>query len=186
VALMLPALALAACSAGTGGQPASVQATTTTDSSAPTTTSTVATITSTTVPLSAVVQWLRDSYGFVSGLEITLNGMHGAAELSTSLSTSGINVPDTSGEEITLDCIDLRSDYTNVSQVTSPPLANLALDWAAYVQSITALNTVCTNGVTGAALDSAVQSAYAASNAALTHLNNDIATYGLPGIPGAS
>jgi hypothetical protein len=115
-------------------------------------------------------------------MQITIGAMHNDVDLYISETNFGVPEPNSGGA--TLYCSTIQSNYVDLSQVASPSVANIALDWAAYVQSFDGLNTACTNGETGAPFDSAVQSSYAAANAALTHLNNDLANYGIPAIPG--
>src|SRR5271157_2678667 len=104
-------------------------------------------------------QWAHEAVRFASALEISLGGMN--SEIST--------LPKSAVQEVTLECPEFRSAYADASQVAAPPVANLALDWAAYLRSFASLNTLCTPGRSEAAFDSAVKSTYAGSNAALTH-----------------
>jgi hypothetical protein len=90
-------------------------------------------------------------------------------------------LPESDVPEVSEECPEFRSAYADASQVAAPPVANLASDWSEYLRSFASLNTLCTPGTNDAAFVSAVKSTYAASNAALTHLNNDLTARGLAG-----
>ncbi len=86
-------------------------------------------------------------------------------------------------QTVSQQCQQFRSDYVDASQAVNPPLANLTLDWAAYVQAFAQLDALCTKGGSEAAVASTVQSTSTAADAALARMNNDLATLGLPTFP---
>ena len=129
----------------------------------------------TTTTTVSIAQWAREAGRLASALEVSLGGMN--SEVST--------LPESEVPEVMQECPEFGSAYAEVSQVAAPSDANLARDWKKYVESFASLRTDCRPGRSSAVFVSAVKSTYAASNASLTQLNNELTAKGLQAIPTA-
>jgi hypothetical protein len=124
--------------------------------------------------------WLEGANGYAEDLDTSVSGMK--SELSVADSVSGA-VAQTELQATVDSCPEFRAAYTDASGLESAPAANIALDWAAYVQTFASLDQTCTNGPTAAELAPIVPTTYAGENQALTRLDNDLATLGLQFLP---
>ncbi len=124
--------------------------------------------------------WLQGANGDAGGLSIAVSGMKSELDPGFSVPSS---VASTEQQAAINACPEFRASYTDASGLEPAPAANIALDWDAFVQTFASLDQACTNGPSAAELAPIVPTTYAAENQALTRLDNDLATLGLPFLP---